>query len=789
MLRNFLLSTLRSLKRYRLYSIVNISGLAIGIACSLLILLWVHRELSYDTFHKDHDRIYQVWMHARYTDELSSWRSVPLPLYQNIKGKHSAIEEVSVADWGEDHLLGNGQQKIKRMGHFVGEEFLSLFSFRTVDGLDASVYLSDPSNILLTESAARALFGEEDPIGKVVELDNESQLNVAAVLEDPPLNSSLQFDFLVAWKHYEQNSSWVGENTDNWSNYYFQVFVKLRSGDDMAEVESSLRDLLTDNGQTDAERFLFLLPLDDWHLKSSFENGKQAGGLIVYVRLFGGVALLILAIACINFMNLATARAERRAREVGVRKSIGSSRRQLVVQFLGESLLIATIAYLIAILLTELALPFYNEMLNNKLSIDYTAPEFWVLTLSVILIAGILSGSYPAFYLSSFSPVRTLKGAVFSGRNRSIPRKVMVSLQFVLSLFLLVSSLIIYQQIELVRSRELGYDTENLIMLDYTDPMHDNYSALKRELLDSRSVQSVTKTNSPVTSVNTNNFVEWPGKLPEENVLFVTLATEYDFSSTMNVKIIEGRDFSPDYPSDSMAILVNQAALDIMGLDDPIGARLEVWGDGYTLIGVFENLITGSVFQETKPMFVIFDPEWAEIMTIKLNGGTSLKESLAEVEQIVGKYNEAYPFDYKFMDDVFDQKFNAINLTQKLAGTFAILALIITGMGLFGLATYMAQRRMREMGIRKVMGASVTDLLTLINGEFVILVIVSMLISIPLTWYALDRVRGQFDRRTNIPDGVFLAAGMLLLVFTILIVSRQVYRSATLNPTVSLREE
>ncbi len=790
MLRNFLLTTLRNLRKHPLYSVVNIAGLSIGIACSILILLWVHREMSYDKFHPEYDRTYQVWMHAQYTDELTSWRSVPLPLYHTLKDEHPAIESIAVSDYfAEDHLLSIGEKRINKQGHYVSEEFLSMFPFETVSGQPSTGLLDDPSSIVLTESTARALFENTDAVGKVVQLDNDTELTVTGILKDLPGHSSFQFDFLVPWKKFEQISSWVRENTDNWSNYYFQVYLTLRDPSVRGEVEASISDMLSRNGETDAERELFLLPLEEWRLESSFVNGVQSGGLIVYVRLFGGVALLILAIACINFMNLATARAERRAREVGVRKSVGSTRGQLIAQFLGESILLAALAYLIAILLVELALPYYNDMLNNKLSIDYNSMEFWVITVVVILVAGVLSGSYPAFYLSSFKPVRTLKGAIFPGRQRGILRKVLVTTQFVMSLFLLVSTVVIYQQIELVRDRELGYNVQNLIMLDYTEPMHANYEAMKRDLLASGVVSAVTKTNTAVTSVNSNNFVEWPGKPPEKNILFSTLATDYDFTETMDINVLEGRDFSRDFLSDSMAILVNKEALDVMGLKDPVGTQLRVWDDNYTLVGVIDNLLTGSVFRETKPMFVVFDPEWAEKLNIRLSGALPVDESLSRIEEVIAGYNDNYPFEYEFLDEVFESKFSLINLTQRLAGAFAILAIIITGLGLFGLATFMARRRVREMGIRKVLGASVGDLLGMMNREFIWLVVISFVISVPLTYWMLDNFLSQFDIRTGISWWVFLIAGFALMIFTTLIVSRQVHRAALLNPTVSLREE
>lgn len=788
MLKNFFNITFRNLRKNRLYSIVNIAGLAIGISCSMLILLWVNREVSFDKFHPNHEQVFQVWMHAKYGEEISSWKSVPLPVHEALKNEHPAIQKVTVSDWGENHLLGIDERNINKKGYFVGSEFLSIFPFEIIKGAARDQVFSDPSSIILTESTARALFGDAEALDQTVTLDNESSLKVTAILADLPDNSSFTFDFLVPWSHYEQISSWVLENTDNWGNYSFQIYVELDDPGKKEQVESTIQDLLTRNGQIDSERSLFLLPLEDWRLRSTFANGVPDGGLIVYVRLFGLIAIFVLIIACINFMNLATARSERRAKEVGVRKSIGSSRWQLIVQFMGESLVIATIAYLLALLLTELFLPYYNDMLNNKLSIDYSSREFWILTIIVILFAGVISGSYPAFYLSSFNPVRTLKGAVHVGKNAGLPRKMLLTLQFVFAIFLLVSTLVIYKQIDLVRSRDLGYQKDNLILMEYSDQMHDNYNVMKQELLASGVVESVNKTNSPITNVNTNNFVHWPGKSDDEKVLFSTLATEYDFSQTMGVEMIMGRDFSEDFPADSTSIIVNKAALDLMNLENPLGTTLEVWEEKFTLIGVVDNFLTGSVFREVTPLFIVFDPEWAGYLTLRLSETDDLQASLKKVEGIINIYNSAYPFEYKFADDIFNEKFNTINLTQKLAGTFAVLALIITGMGLFGLASYTAQQRTREMGIRKVMGASITDLVSLMNKEFSLMVIISFVLAIPLAWWLLDSFLSQFDIRTNIPWWVYPVSGMIVLLFTIIIVTQQALKAAGTNPSQSLKE-
>lgn len=788
MFKNYVLITLRNLFKNGFYSFINISGLAIGITCSILILLWVDDETSYDKFHPKADRLFQVWVKAFFDGKISSWTSVPLPTYEAFKTADSNIKRMSVTDWGGSHLLTVNENRIIKDGFWVSEEFLEMFEFQLLKG-DATQVMDDPKSIVITESTAKALFGDEDPINQVIRVDNEHELKVTGLLKDIPTNSSFKFDFLMPWKYREQTNEWVRRNTTNWGNYSFQVFAELNDPANHTAVENSVRMMLQEHGEKETKPEYFLYPLSRWRLHSNFDNGVETGGMSDYVQMFTIIAIFIIVIACINFMNLATARSERRAREVGIRKSVGSRKHELILQFLGESTFISFIAYAIAILMAQLLLPYYNDLVQKKLFIDYTSSQFWIFSLGMIFLTGIISGSYPAFYLSAFQPAKVLKGKPTIGKGASTPRKVLVTIQFGFSILLIIGTIVIYQQIQLVKGRTLGYDQENLMAINYTKEIDKDYRAIKLELLASGVVEAVTKSNSSITDINSNNFLGWPGKPEDLRVIFTTIATEYDYTKTMGIKILEGRDFSEDFKSDTASILINKAALQLMNLKDPIGTELDLWGGKRKLIGVVDDVLMGSPYQAVKPMFVILDPEWIDAVTVRLKKTNDLQASINTVKGIFEKYSPAYPFEYRFADVEFQKKFTTINLTSTLSSLFATLTIIITGLGLFGLASFTAEQRTKEIGIRKVLGASVSGLVGMMSKDFSKLVIISFVISSPVAWWLLTNYLERYPIRTEIAWWVFPLTGFIALLFAVAIVSTQALRAARSNPVTSLRSE
>ncbi|MEO9806090.1 MAG: ABC transporter permease [Reichenbachiella sp.] len=788
MLKNFLKITLRNLFKNKLYSAINILGLSIGIVCSILIWLWVTDELSFDKFLPKYKRLSQVWVHATFDGKINTWQSIPLPTYEAMKTAHSSVVNSVVTGWGGERLLTVEDTRLIKPGYYVSEEFLEMFEYPLIVG-DPAVVLDDPYSIVISQSLAQTLFQNESPLGKVIRFEDQVNLNVTGILKDVPGNSSFEFDFLVPWKQREMLSEWVVRNKTNWGNYSFQVFVELDDESKKKEVDQVISTMLAENGEDDMPRELFLHPLERWRLHSNFINGVTKEGRNDHVRLFSVIAIFILVIACINFMNLATARSERRAREVGIRKSLGSTRKYLILQFIGESLIISIISFTLAILMAELVLPAYNNLVDKQLFIDYLSYDFWLIGFGMILLTGILSGSYPAFYLSSFRPVETLKGTIKVGKGATSPRKVLVVIQFGFSILLLVSTVVIFRQIELVKDRDLGYDQSNLISVDYSDELAENYDLLKTQLLQSGAVEAVTRSNSRITSINSNNFLSWPGKPDNLKVIFTTISTEYDYTKTMGIKVLHGRDFSKEFTTDTSSIVINKAALELIGLEDPIGTTLDLWGEKRQLIGVVDDVIMGSPYQAVKPMFMIVNPDWINAITVRLKNNGALNQNLKTVEAIFDKYNPAYPFDYQFADVEFQRKFDTINMTQRLATIFSFLAIFITGLGLFGLASFTAEQRTKEIGIRKVLGASIVSLIALMSKDFSKLVLIGFLISTPFTWYLLDQYLERYPIRVDVQFWVFPVVGLIALVFSLLIVGNQAGRVARANPARSLRDE
>ncbi|MEO8470956.1 MAG: ABC transporter permease [Chryseolinea sp.] len=789
MFRNYFIITFRNLYKNGFYSFINIAGLSIGITCSIMILLWVTDEVTFDKFLPKVNKLYQVWVTANFDGKINSWTSVPLPTYEAMKTADNHVKRSAVMDWGGDHLLTmNNETRLMKRGYFASQEFLEMFEFPLVSG-NAIQVLNDPSYIVITESTAKALFGDADPINKVIRLDNENDVKVSGVLKDIPKNSSFQFDILIPWKYREVHNPWVKENMTNWGNYSFQVFVELDDPSREGDVEKSIKGMLFEHGEKDTKNEFFLYPMSRWRLFSNFENGVETGGMNDYVQMFTIIGVFIVIIACINFMNLATARSERRAREVGIRKSVGSRKYELILQFIGESTFISFIAFVVAILFAQLLLPYYNQLVEKQLIIGYASSSFWILAVSLITITGVVSGSYPAFYLSSFEPVKVLKGKVVVGKGASTPRKVLVTLQFGFSILLIISTIVIYRQIQLVKGRNLGYDQENLISVAYTNEVRKDFHPLKVELLASGEVESVTKSNSSITEVTSNNFLGWPGKPEDLRVIFSTVTAEYDYIKTMGIKLIEGRDFSEDFKSDSSAIIINKAGLALMNLKDPIGTELDLWGKKRNLIGIVDDVIMDNPFTPVKPMFIIYHETWIDAMSIRLKKTDDLQASLNTIQKIFEKHAPAYPFDYKFADVEFQKKFTTINLTSTLASLFAGLTILITGLGLFGLAAFTAEQRTKEIGIRKVLGATVPGLVGLMSKDFSKLVVLSFFIFAPLAWWLMNMYLERYTIRTTVEWWVFPMTGLIALVFALLIVSTQALKAAHANPARSLRSE
>jgi putative ABC transport system permease protein len=788
MLRNYFKIAFRSLIKNPAYSFINIGGLAIGLASSILILLWVVHEYSYDRFHTNYSSIYKLYQSQQWAQGIGTGNSMPYPMKEAIMNKSSQIKHVVITNWGEGNMLQVGDKRLNKLGRSVSEDFLKVFSFNMTKGNPATA-LTDPNSIVLTQSTARAFFGDQDPINQIIKVDNEWEMKVTGVIDDVRGKpTEFLFDYLLPFSHYEASQPWVRNARNNWNNNSFPMYVQLQPGATEAEVNNSIRDLIKENNEKAPTAVLFLHPMSKWRLFSNFENGKISGGLIEYVQLFTAIAVFVLIIACINFMNLATARSEGRAREVGIRKSVGSRRKELIAQFLGESILVTCIAMVLAIVIVELVLPGYNQLVNKTITVEYSNPIVWGVAVGLVLVLGIFSGSYPAFYLSSFQPVKVLKGKINLGKGASTPRKVLVTLQFGFSIFLIIGTLIIYQQVQHVKNRDMGYNRENLIQIWTNGELETNFQSIRESLLQTGAVESVCKSNSPITSIFSNNEVKWAG-MPDQRVSFSTIATEYDYTKTMKIKMLEGRDFSRDFPSDSMAVVINQAAVDFMGLKDPIGQKLTFNSQELEIIGVMQDVVMASPYEPVEPMTLIFSPDWSSTITVRLSETPDLNGALGKVESVFKKLNPNYPFEYRFTDTDFEKKFASVNLISRLAAIFASLAILITCLGLLGLAAFTAEQRTKEVGIRKVLGASVSSLVFLISKDFSRLVLFAFALSAPAGWWFLHSFLERYPYRVEISWWVLLSAGAFAFVLALIIVSTQALKAALSNPVNSLRNE
>lgn len=787
MLRNYLIITLRSLQKNGVYTFINITGLSVGLACSLLILLWVTHELSYDRFHTKQSHLHRVMINSLGDNGVNTTSAVPIPLEQELR-KDPGIRHTAMINWGETFLLTVGDKKLYKRGFYAGEDYLKMFSFPLIGG-SVETALSDPSSIVLTESTAKALFGEEEPMGQLIRLNNVIELKVTGVAQDVPDNSTLQFECLVPFSTYMINEPWVKNAATEWGNFSFQMFVELHDYANADEVHSRIKDIVKKNEAQASTAEVTFHPMSRWRLYNDFENGTSTGGLIEYVQMFTMIALFILLIACINFMNLATARSEKRAREVGIRKTVGSNRKELMLQFLAESVLISAVAFLIAVGIAELTLPYYNALVQKNLYINYGDNSFWLTAAGIILATGLVAGSYPAFYLSSFQPAAVLKGKMQAGKTGALPRKILVTSQFVFSIFLIVSTLVVYLQLNHLKNKPIGYNKNNLVMVRTSGDIPKNASVIKQELMNHGLVDAVTTSSSPITSIYAYmGGVTWQGKRDDQRAGIATVATGHDYAKTMGIQVLEGRDFSESY-NDSTSVILNESFVAYAGMKNPLEETIRWDNKEYKVIGVFRDVVMSTPNAPTPPTMFIFDPSWMSEATLRLPGEKGAQETLAAIEKIFTKYNPAYPFIYRFADDEFNKKFTDIQRIGGLANLFASLAIIISCLGLFGLSAFTAEQRTKEFGIRKVLGASASHVVGLISKDFSILVLIAFVIAAPLGWWGMTEWLQKYHYRISLEWWMVGIAGLISLTLALLTVSFQAVKAALGNPVKALRNE
>jgi predicted permease len=790
MLKNYLKIAWRNLVKNKAHTFINIAGLSVGLACSLLILLWVQNELSVDAFHKNGARLYSVYERQYYDNKIQGQYNAPGLLADELKKQIPEIEYATGNSYGGESTFQVGDKILKMTGTDAGADYFKMFSFPLIAG-NAETALNSPVSMAISRKMAVDFFGSpQAAIGKTIRYENKKDFKVTGVYEDMSKTSSQRYDFVKNWYAFLEENPWAKD----WGNNSPATVIMLRADANPALVEKKVTHFL-DNLNKGQKKGTFMIELGiqrfgDGYLHGNFVNGKVEGGRIEYVRLFTIVAIFILLIACINFMNLTTARSVKRAREIGVRKVVGAVRSVLIKQFIGESLLITSLAVVVALVLLILLLPVFNQVTQKEIELPFTQAGFWLKLIGLTLITGLISGSYPALFLSSFNPVKVLKGTMRLDSGTTLFRKGLVIFQFALSVILITATIIISRQLAFVQSKNLGYDRENLIYIPMNGELTAKYSIFKVEALNMPGIQAVTRTsNTPTIIQNSTGGVQWVGKDPNVNIEFTQISVGYDYVKTMKLKVLAGRDFSKAFATDSVGYIVNEAALKRIGYKDPIGKPLTQWGKAGKIVGLIQDFHFNSMHEQIMPLIIRFrEQEDYGSLLIRTEPGKT-KQALASLETLCKQINPAFPFAYTFSDQEYQKLYQNEQIVTKLSNAFAFLAIFISCLGLLGLAMFTAEQRIKEIGIRKVLGASVGSLFSLLSSEFLMLVIIALVIALPVSWYAMNSWLQGFAYRTTLQWWMFALSGMIIILIAMVTVSFQTVKAALINPVKSLRSE
>jgi putative ABC transport system permease protein len=800
MFRNYFKTSVRNLLKNRQFALINISGLAIGMAVTMLIGLWIWDELSFNSYHSNHDEIAQIARKEITNGETyiaANNNQFPIPLANELRTSYAGFfKNVALVSANDEHVISFGENMLTRKGMFAEAGFGKIFTLKMVSG--SANGLNDVRSILLSQSNARSLFGNEDPVGKMLKMDKVFSLKVAGVYEDMPDNTEFSdVSFLCPWNLLVRVNGFVKSNQDNWANSSYRVYVQTNGATSMEKISKSIQDVYYSKikGTQSAAGYkadLFLHPMKDWHLRSEWTNGIQSGGRIRMVWMFGIIGGFVLLLACINFINLSTARSAKRAKEVGIRKAIGSLRHQLVKQFMGESLLLVCIAFAISLAMVYMNMAWFNTLADKKIILPFAQPVFWFLAFAFILFTSFISGSYPAFYLSAMQPVKVLKGKIQSGRVALFSRRALVGLQFTVSISLIIATTVVYFQVQFAKNRAAGYEKNGLLQVVMNTPdFNGKYEVLKKELIETGGAISFAQSTTPATDVNTyDDRFEWEGKNPNDpSKSFTIAAVTVDFGKTIGWQVAQGRDFSEKFPTDRAGVILNEAAVKHMNLTDPVGKTIKWNGNPYSVIGVIKNMVAASPYKPVQQSVFFLFPEVGPFMSVRLNPALSTGEAIERITPVFRKHNPSAPFEYRFADEEYGRKFAAEKQVGQLAGFFAALAIFISCLGIFGLASFVAEQRTREIGVRKVLGAGILTLWSLLSKEFVWLVLIAFIIAAPLAWYFMNEWLQQYEYRTQITWWMFGAAGVAALLITLITVSYQAIKAALMSPVKALKSE
>ena len=784
MIKNHFKIAFRNLMRHKVFSLINVSGLALGMTCSILILLWVKDELSFDRFHEHADRLYQVVETQSYpgADNFET-TATPGQLAKAMQAELPEIEQAVRFTWPVHMMLSTGDKGIKGLATYTDAASFEVFSFGIVSG-DAKQVLQQPNSVVISDSMAYKLFGSTDVLGKLLKLNNAESYKISGVMAKLPLNSSMQFDFAMPMVDYERKPE--AEWLKHWGNNGLMTYLLLKPGTDVAAFEKKIGPFIKQRHEV-SNVDLFLHPYVDTHLYS-YQRSSNNPGIILYVRIFAAVAVFILIIACINFMNLATARSAKRAKEVGVRKAIGASKSSLISQFMIESVLVALIALFLALNLTGMLLPYFNDLTGKGMELDFTDPILWLLLLGVTVFTGLVSGSYPAFFLSSFKPSLVLKGTVKLNKGVATFRKGLVVFQFGLSALLIVVTLVVMLQLHYIRNRNIGMNRENVVMVPLEGNLKGRFELVKQQLLNEQGVVAVSSSSqNPMSISNNTGDVEWKGKEANANILVDVISVDHDFLKLMELELVEGRDFSKALGTDAAAFIVNEEAVKKMGMKEPVGEWLKIWDEGH-IIGVVKDFHSNTMHTNVKPLAIRIRPEYAEMMLVRIAAGHT-EQVLGKLEQITGQHNPAFPFQYQFMDDIYEQIYKREAVMGQLTTWFAAVAILISCLGLFGLALFTAEQRTKEIGVRKVLGASVSNIVFMLSKDFLKLVMLANLIALPLSWYLMKNWLDSYAYRTELNWWVFASALLATVLIAMVTLSYHAIKTAVTNPVSALRTE
>jgi ABC-type antimicrobial peptide transport system permease subunit len=794
MFQSYFVTSVRSMKKNKLHAIINIVGLSVGMTVAMIIGLWIKDELSYEKHFDNYSKIGRVLQHVTNNGEVGTWWSIPWPLAEELRKNYGDnFTQVVLTTSADPEVLSYEDKNLTQTGIFAEPDFTELFSLQMIRGTRKA--LTDQSSVLISESLAKTYFDDSDPIGKIMTLSKDMTVHVAGVYKDIPEQSEFKdTHFIASWQLLYNKREWIKNMREPWRPNAFSLYVAIADNHSFDQVSANIKDAKLKNVSAELAKkkpALFVHPMSRWHLYSRFRDGQQVGGLITYVWLFATIAGFVVLMACINFMNLSTAQSEKRSREVGIRKAIGSFRSQLITQFFCESIVTALFSFALALLVVQLTLPAFNLLADKRTALPWTDLTLWLSGVGLCFFIGIISGSYPALYLSSITPGKALKGVLKVSRFSTLPRKVMVVVQFAVSVIMIIGTAVVFQQLQYAKERPIGYDPHGLIAVpSIGNELHNHIDALKEELIGGGTIADIAESDAPTTETSSStSAIDWNGKDPDLSVDFTNTGVAHDYGKTIGWQIVKGRDFSKEFLSDSTGMVINESAAMYMNMKEPVEEVVRWYKQEFHIVGVAKDIVVGSPFEPVRPTFYFINPGPCSFVLFRVTPGQPIHDALSQIQNVYKKYNPAQPFDFRLIDQDYARKFGNEERVGKLAAVFTSLAIFISCLGIFGLSSFVAEQRTKEIGIRKVHGASVFQLWKMVSTDFVTLVLTSCLIALPLAYYLAGKWVNRYDYHVTVSWLILVFAALCIVVITLVTVSWHTLHAAKMNPVKSLRSE